>query len=147
MRSLSRNYARWAILFMVAIAVTGCDRTRPLLKVENQQIPIQSKPLTLGNIESRIIKAGQSRNWIIRAIAPGRMEGHTSWKRHSAIVKISYDESAYNIRYKSSVRLLAGKAEGEDSPYSGQFVVHKRYNQWVRQLQSAIDFELSLPSS
>lgn len=137
---------RWVVLSLVLILATGCDRARPLYQVENQPLPIQSTPLSLKEIEKRIITAGQSRNWSVRALSPGRMVGQTSWKRHSAVVSIDFDETAYSIRYKSSVKLLAGKATYE-GPYQGQFVIHRRYNQWVRQLKSAIDFELSLPKS
>ena len=134
------------VFLLAATLVTGCARERPVYEVENRPIPLPSASLTADQIGDRIIKAGQTKNWRITKSAPGQLLGYYSWKRHSAIVAIDYSRSFFSIRYKSSVKLLAHKAS-DDEAYSGKFVIHRRYNQFVRQLESAIDHELSLPAS
>lgn len=146
MQSCSRVFGRWAVLFLIAIVASGCENVRPVYQVENQPIPQLSTPLTLKQIEAHIIKAGRLRNWTLRVIEPGKIEGLLSIKRRSAVATIDYNQRFYSIRYKSSHKLYAGKA-WKDQAFEGQFVIHRKYNSRVRALERAINRELSFPSS
>jgi hypothetical protein len=124
--------------------LSGCAREQPIYQVENQPIPQSTQPLSVKQIEARIIEAGKTANWRILPIGSGRLQGTTSWSRHSATVTIDYDLRGYSIRYKTSVLLLEAIAD-KDHVYAGQRVIHKEYNRRVGALQRAINAELSFP--
>ncbi len=146
MTLFSRVFGRWTILFLIAVAASGCENVRPIYQVENQPIPQLSTPLTLKQVERHILKAGRLRNWTLRAIEPGKIHGLLSIKRRSATVSIDYDQRFYSIRYKSSHKLYAGEA-WKDQAFEGQFVIHRKYNSRVRALERSINRELSFPSN
>lgn len=75
---------------------------------------------------------------------PGRMRGDLDIKGRPAVVSIIYDQRSYSIRYVSSERLYAGTAWPQQA-YAGEFVIHRKYNSYVRRLERAIDRELSFP--
>lgn len=139
-----RTFGQLALLLLFSATIIGCERVQPIFGVENQPIPRLSTPLTLQQIETRIIKAGQKTKWNIRPIESGRMVGIADWRHHSATVSIEYDQAFFSIRYKSSDNLLAEKA-WEGQPHEGKFVIHRNYNNRVRKLARAIDTELSFP--
>ena len=146
MNSFSRVVERTLLLLMILLVSSGCERVRPIYQVENHPIPQLTTPLTLKQIETRIIKAGKLRKWRIGQIEPGRLRGLISWRRHSAMVTIEFDQRFFSIRYKSSNNLLAGRASEEES-FTGKQVIHRKYNSHVRALEMAIDYELSFPGS
>ena len=140
--SLKRLFSRVTLLFLVVVVATGCSRERPILQVDNRPIPQLAQPLTLEQIEARIIKAGKERRWRMAKIGSGQLQGHLSWRRNSAVVNIQFDRKSYSIRYKSSKNLEAGTAKS-DQAFAGQFTIHRRYNREVRRLEIAIDSELT----
>jgi hypothetical protein len=137
---------RLAFASLAILLLSGCAREQPIYQIENQPIPQLTQPLSVKQIEARIIEAGNKEDWRIRPIGSGRLQGTTSWSRHSATVTIDYDSRGYSIRYKTSVLLLEGIA-AKDHVYAGQRVIHKEYNRRVRALETAINNELSLPGS
>ncbi len=139
-----RLVGQLSVLLLFGVMTASCERLQPLYEVENQPVPYLSAPLTLKQIETRIIKAGQKTKWNIRPIEPGRMLGIADWRKHSATVSIEYSQGFFSIRYKSSDNLLAEKAE-EGQPHEGKFVIHRNFNNRVRKLARAIDAELSFP--
>ena len=144
-------YGRVAILLLIAVAANACSTARPIYQLENQPITQLSPPLTLEQIEARILSAGKMEtsrdaNWRLQAVGPGKIQGLlTIRQRHSANVTIDYDQRAYSIRYKSSHLLRAGKA-ANDEPFEGQFVIHHKYNSNVRELARLINQDLLFPS-
>jgi hypothetical protein len=131
---------------MVLFVVAGCARDRPIYQVENHPIPPVASSLTLEQIAKKIITAGKAKRWRIRKQVPGNLLGLIGWSKHSAVVDISYDKRFFSIRYRSSVKLAALIAT-DDEPYTGQHIIHRKYNRFVRELETEIDFELSLPGS
>ena len=139
-------YGRVAILLLVAVAGSACSTTRPLYNVEDQPITQLSRPLTLKQIEVRILDAGKIMNWRLRRMERGKIRGLlTINQRHSAMVNVDYDQRAFSISYKSSHLLSAGKA-AKDEPFEGQFVIHRKYNSNVRALEQSIKQELLFPN-
>lgn len=140
------SVARWLPAALLTVGLlAACDRIQPIYQVDNHPVPQLSRPMTLEQIEASIIRAGKSVNWQIRPLESGKLLGRTSWRRHSAVVSIEFDQRFFSIRYRSSDNLLAGVAT-EEEPYSGQKVIHREYNRRVRMLESAIDNELAFPS-
>ena len=146
MNSSRRIYGRTMVFLLIAVVATGCARVRPIYQVENHPIPQLATPLTLQQIEARIIGVGHLKNWRISKLKSGRLQGFISWRKHSAIVTIQYDQRFFSIRYKSSQKLYAGKATGDD-PYAGEFVIHRNYSRRVRELETAIELALAFPVS
>ena len=144
MKVCGRMVGRAAILLLIAIVANACAQTRPLYKVENESIAQHSPPLSLKQIESRILAAGWTTKWRLRARKSGQIQGSLIWGSYSAIVTIDYDQRFYSIRYKSSNRLQAGNASKND-PRTGKFLIHNRYNSGVRTLQETINLELRFP--
>ena len=146
MKPIARLIGRLALFLLVAGVASGCENVRPIYQVESRPMPELSKPLTLNQIEARIIKAGKMKNWSVRAIEPGRIRGTLTIRRRSAVVAIDYDLQTFSIRYKSSYKLYAGKA-WPGQAYEGEFVIHRKYNGRVRALERAIVRELSFPDT
>lgn len=141
MKFLGSGSGRALIFLLIAVAAHACSQTRPIHNVENEPVTQHSPPLTLKQIEARILDAGPNVNWRLKAIGPGKIEGLRRVKRHSATVSIDYDQRFYSIRYKSSYRLKAGSASKND-PREGQFLIHYSYNRHIRTLQDAINHKL-----
>ncbi len=146
MNSSRRIYGRTMVFLLIAVVATGCARVRPIYQVDIHPIPQRATALTLKQIEAGIIKAGRLKNWRIAKVESGRLEGLISWRQNSAIVTIEYNQRFFSIRYKSSQKLYAGKATGDD-PYAGEFVIHRNYSRRVRELETAIELALAFPAS
>jgi hypothetical protein len=135
-----------AIFSLLVVMATGCARERPIYQVENHPVPQHAPSLSLEQIEQSIIKAGKETHWRIGKLESGRMQGFISWRKHSATVTIEYDQRFFSIRYKSSQNLFE-KIASDEEPYSGQQVIHRKYNGHVRKLEQAIDNELAFARS
>lgn len=146
MQLFSRISRHWAIPILFIVALSGCENVRPIYQVTKQPIPQLSTPLTLQQIEKHIMRAGNIKNWRMRVLKSGNIEGLLTIRSRSAIVSINYDQRYYSIQYKSSHRLYAGKA-WKDQAFEGQFVIHRKYNSRVRALERAINRELSFPNT
>lgn len=143
MNSSGRMWGRAAAFILVLGLSCACSQSRPIYTVEKEPIPQVSPPLTLQQIETRILSGASSGRWRLRAIAPGKIEGLLTVKLyHTALVTIDYDRRFYSIRYKSSVMLKAGQAAQND-PRAGKFLIHHSYNTHVRALQQSINDRLS----
>ncbi len=121
---------------MVAIAGGAC-RTAPIRNVPDT--PLASAPgarLTLKEVSKAIWRAGRDLGWRIDEVRPGELTGTLKIRRHVAVVAIVHDTSTFRISYKDSANLLHA---GEE--------IHKRYNTWVRNLETAIQREVGQLSS
>ncbi len=138
MRIKSR-FVRNAALAVAVLTILGaCERLRPVYEVHSQAVPGAGTPLTLSQVENRIIKAGASLGWLMKPLKPGLVRGTIRRGRHSAVVNIEYDTSAYSILYGSSQRLSEGTGSLE-TRYEGEKVIHKRYNRYVKNLNRQIE--------
>ncbi len=114
------------------LMLTAC-RTAPVYNIHNAAIPNMEKtPLTMNDIEGAIVRAGSGLGWNMRTIKPGFIEATLNIRAHQAVVDITYDQSDYNINYKSSMNLK----------YNGT-KIHSNYNGWVQNLSSAINAQIS----
>ena len=112
--------------------ISSCqERIQPIYNPSNVLIP-QSLTLTsLEEIGITIKQAGASQNWKMTDAGPGKIGGVLSIRAHQATVRIDYSLINYSITYVSSINL-------KDVGYG----IHKNYNSWIRDLESAINVYL-----
>ncbi len=119
-------------MLLAALLVVGaCSRTAPVYDVRDRPIPVVAQKLSLDEIGQNIMSAGRRRHWRIDPIGPGRMTGRLDDRQHEAVIDISYTQQSYSITLADSVNL---RQEGGE--------IHKKYNKWIRLLQSDIDDRL-----
>jgi hypothetical protein len=118
-----------SILLVSAVLLTGC-RTAPIYNVSDAAIP-SGKQLSMKEVESAIMRAGEKLGWAMRPVKPGEIEGRLALRTHVAVVSIPYTQKSYSIVYKNSDNLN----------YDGS-QIHSNYNGWVTNLERRINFEL-----
>lgn len=128
MRISSLMFAVLALLL-----VSGC-RTVPVRNIENAPIVTtsQSHP-DMQKIGDAIIKAGTGLGWRMSQKDTGQITGKLYIRTHRADVDIIYNHKNYSIVYKDSSNL---KYNPEKS------TIHKQYNNWVKNLDLAIQREI-----
>lgn len=119
-----------AMIILAMVVLTGC-RTANVYNVNNA--PLQNK-LSSEKVYDAIKMAGYKKGWIITKVKPGLAMGKISLRTHQAMVEIPYTAKSFSIVYKNSVDLKYDSAKG---------TIHKNYNGWVRNLEQAIDFEIT----
>ena len=117
---------------VIAVAVGGCMRIAPIVKVEDVQVVAPNSKPTAAQVRQSIIAAGTSLGWKITDAGPGKLEGTLSLRTHTAVVDIPYSATKYSIVYKSSQNL--NESAG---------TIHTNYNGWVENLDRTIRTELS----
>ena len=109
-------------------------------------MPANIGALGLGEIENRIIDAAAATQWVAEPVSPGVLRATNRFRRHVAVVKIEFSTTAYSIQYESSDNLLHRIGYPESS-FPGQVVIHRNYNNRVRQLEFEIERRLYGPAS
>lgn len=122
---------RWLVLIALLTLSAGC-RTAPLENVERAPLSIR-RPVPLHEVEQAIQRGGERLGWTIDVLCPGRLRGTLHVRSHEAVVDIVLWGGWYNIRYRESTNL-----DYEPSSHT----IHKNYNQWVDELNKAIQSEL-----
>lgn len=114
------------------VALAGCsalERTEPVRTPQT----IITQHVTVDQVKSAIINAGQGRDWIMSEAGPGVINAVQNIRKHSVTVRINYSERNYSINYVSSVNLLASGGE-----------IHRSYNHWVNNLDKDIQKKLAV---
>jgi hypothetical protein len=135
---MSRLPSRLALrsLALLAVLVLGLSACRTATIQNINQAPVmntQGKALTMDEVESAIKVAGAGLGWQMERVSPGHIVGTLNLRSHQAVVDIPYDTANYSIVYKDSTNL---KHEG--------IKIHSNYNNWVNNLNRAIQRELTL---
>ncbi|WP_419767168.1 hypothetical protein [Arcobacter sp.] len=120
-----------SVLFLALFFLAGC-RTASIYNVNNDPIEVKA---SMDKVYNAIKFAGASKGWIITKVKPGLAMGKLNVRAHQAIVEIPYNEKTFSINYKSSLNLKYDSEKG---------LIHKRYNEWVRYLENAINLQLSM---
>jgi hypothetical protein len=131
--------------FMVAIALAfaGVAHARlpvPLVNHENVPIlPASGQVPTLESVRKAIMAGGMAggRKWFPTSAADGRMRLTYNVRSHSVSIEVTYSQKAYSLVYADSVNMKHG-VDG-----SGVAVIHPFYNNWVRELRTTIDYEMT----
>jgi hypothetical protein len=126
-----------ASLVALSVAVlAACDRTQNVYEVRNQPVPRFAPPLNPKQVEGGIIRAARNQTWRLRRVKPGQLEATKRWRSHIAVVAINYSPDTYDIIFRRSQNLLEGDGR-----------IHRRFNQFVFQLDEEISKQLSFNPS
>src|SRR5258706_1555824 len=113
----------------VLLAVTACKTT----VVHNVPRTAFAAPVS-GNVKEvgeAIWAAGRREGWRVREIEPGDIRAEKNLRTHRALVRIGYDTQGFDIT------LL----EADGLQYDGHHI-HTAYNEWIAQLEKAIQDEV-----
>ena len=126
------NTIKLAIILMVII-LAGCV-TQPIYNIDNAMIiSSTNKTLSKADVKNAIMKAGTTRGWVIKEESPGNLVGTLFLRKHMAKIDIKFNEKSYSINYRDS----------ENLNYADS-MIHKNYNNWVKNLQQDIEIQLNL---
>jgi hypothetical protein len=112
------------------VVLAGC-RSAPIHDVVAAPV-VTSKPATMEAVQTAIIVAGTGLGWRMEPARPGTITGVLELRDHKAVIEVTYDSKAYNIKYKDSSNLDYGGTS-----------IHKNYNGWVENLDKAIRLQLA----
>ncbi|WP_419770777.1 MAG: hypothetical protein ACNI3C_03050 [Candidatus Marinarcus sp.] len=118
-------------LVLVGLVLTGC-RVASIYNVQKDPISVK---LSDDKIFNAIKRAGYSKGWIVTKVKPGLAEAKITLREHFAVVDIAYTEKDFSITYKNSMNLKYDPTKG---------TIHQNYNGWVKNLETAINLELSM---
>jgi len=128
----SKKLKQLAISLMVILLV-ACV-AQPIYNIDDAMIVSSTnKTLAKEDIKNAIMKAGTTRGWVIKENSPGNLVGTLFIRNHMAKIDIKYNEKSYSINYIDSENL---NHEG--------YLIHKNYNNWVKNLQQDIEIQLNL---
>jgi YD repeat-containing protein len=122
-----------------AAGAAQAQRTpEPILNLENVQVPA-NKALSADAVRKAIVDGGASgpRKWIASTTPDGRLRLTYNVRSHMVSVNVTNTATSYSLVYADSVNMKYAVNS------NGVAVIHPFYNLWLKQLQSAIDAELS----
>ncbi len=125
------KFKMWAGCMMI-VALAGCV-TNPVYNVTDAPVMTTTRGYKVKDVRSAILQAGAAQGWQMKEMRPGLIVGTLNVRDHLAQVDIKYDRKTYSILYKNSYNL---KYDGTS--------IHKNYNDWVQQLNAAINARMGL---
>ncbi len=126
--TFAKRFSLVAALATLLVAATAYA-LKPIENIEDS--PIAGNP-SLQAVKKAILQAGSRRNWAMKEIGRGHIRAMRSARGHTARVDIHFSRTKYSITYHSSDKLK----------YKEGGLIHKRYNAWVRNLNSDIQSAL-----
>ena len=129
-RTIIRLFAILPFIALLAVPAYAAN-TAPIYTPEPIEVPAGK---STEEVKKAVRKALFDKDWEIREIGPGHVQGkHTKSggkdKLHVAVLDVRFDTKSVRIGYKDSQELNYDKASG---------VIHKTYNNWVRNLEKNI---------
>lgn len=128
----SFNFILAAVLIPMMVLFTGCT-TEEIRNIKDAPVATSSKGVSMAKVTKAIKDAGVSMGWSMRLIKPGHFEGTLYLRKHMARVAVDYSANSYSINYVDSKNLN----------HDGN-MIHKNYNGWIINLDSAIKQRLSI---
>ncbi|HTE15212.1 MAG TPA: hypothetical protein VK642_09060 [Burkholderiales bacterium] len=128
---MKKNFVFWLTVSATVLMMAGCKQM-PVLNIASAPV-VSPKQASLQDVERSIMRAGAQLGWQLVPRGPGQIEGTLALRTHKAVVDITYDTKAYNIKYKDSSNLN----------YDGSNI-HSNYNGWIQNLDKGIRTQLSL---
>lgn len=126
-----------AVLFTLSAGGTAFSAQAARAMEPFLNTPIEtgsSRPMSRGDIETAMIRAGMERDWRITRNADGTLNAHLSVRTHTLDVTIRIHEDQYDFIYRDSTNLDYKRDEQDRS----QSRIHPAYNRWLKNLQ--LDF-------
>ena len=94
-----------------------------------QDVPTRHLTLANTTMKQAIFQAGAKKGWAMYEVQPGEVEGSLSIRGHEVRVRIPYTSNSYAIHYKDSSNMSYNAKKN---------TIHRKYNQWVQNLDLAI---------
>ena len=118
------------VLVLGGLLLAGACKTTDVHNVARTAF---ATPVSAGmrDVGEAIWAAGRREGWRVREVAPGDVRAEKNLRTHRALVRIGYDTQAFDIT------LL----EADGLQYDGRHI-HQAYNEWVAQLEKAIQEEI-----
>ena len=115
-------------LIAVALSAAGCGTSQPRASYTDLPIAAKSSP-TLDQVTAAIMRAGPVKQWQMKEVSPGVIEGTRTWGggKHQIVVNVTYTTKRYSIVYKSTRNLKARSGS-----------IHWSYNREVNRLNDEI---------
>ncbi len=128
-----------ALILVSVLALSGC-RTAQLKNINDAPYGLSavSSPaqLSMEDYEKAIIRAGSKRNWVFQRVDTGHLVAtNTVRGKHTAVVDVTFDNTAFSITFKSSSNLNHDASSNQ---------IHPNYNHWVTNLEKDIRAEVQL---
>ncbi|UPW19355.1 hypothetical protein M0C34_03500 [Agarivorans sp. TSD2052] len=120
-------------IFSLVVAVLVLPQTALAAKIKpllDQPIPSQ---LSADEARYAIVDAGLVRNWVVAEEGEQLMKAEIHVRKHYVAVDIKLHDGQYDILYRDS----------ENMKYSEDGTIHRKYNGWVKNLNSDIQKELN----
>ncbi|MFP4332887.1 MAG: hypothetical protein ACLFQJ_06260 [Campylobacterales bacterium] len=128
-----KSFLKIATVGLLSVLLLAGCRTATVQNVEHQNV-VANKKVTLDEVGDAVVRAGTGLGWVMKKKKPGHIVGSLFLRGHVAVVDITYDTKEYSINYNRSENL---KYNPEDK------TIHKNYNGWIKNLNSAIMSQLS----
>lgn len=113
------------ILLVSTLLAGACSSLAPVYEVKNKAVAVDSST----TLEQAIVTGGSRKGWAMSRVQDGLIKGTLFIRDHEVVVNIPYTEDSYSIRYADSVNMNYS---------ANKKAIHKKYNQWVRNLDLAI---------
>ena len=128
-----RNFA----LISLLLVATACNfMTSKVVDIQGAKVTLPNGVAASNQVtRDAIVRALVERTWTVEAEEPNTIVASVSAGGHSATAAITYDDLTYSIKHMESSAGLK---------YDGQYI-HRRYNQWIKNLRKTIDKQLLLP--
>lgn len=120
-------------LVTVVICVACAPRTEAVYNVAEDPAPT-SAPHTLSEkqVGDIIAETATEKHWVVSNRKSGLMHCRLEWDKHVAEIDVTYTKHNYNITLSRTQNLM--ESDG---------MIHKRYNQYIHELQDAIDHNIA----
>ena len=115
-------------VILILVGFVSC-RMGQTYNVEDTAAPASGKTLTLKEVTTTLVNAGNTYGWAMSVQKPGPNIGTLSVRSHVAVVDFTYATESYNITYKDSQNLKYD---------SSQKSIYTNYCSWIRRLQVSI---------
>lgn len=135
----SMKHAKTALIALSLGLALGTAQAREERMMVPDRISVAGTPeITQAKLRAALVRAGARRNWTVQNDVPGELTLKQSRHgKHEATVKISYDDTSYQLAYLNSYNLNANVERQ---------LIHPTYNMWLRNLSADITSEISLIS-
>jgi uncharacterized protein YceK len=122
---IKHNVVSWIAVAVAVLIMTGCASV-PVLTVTSEPVNAP-RQVSAQDVEVAITRAGKILGWQMAPKGSGQLEGTLQLRTHKAVIDITYDASAYSIKYKDSSNL----------DYDGANI-NRGYNRWIKSLNDTI---------
>jgi len=125
-------WKKFGVVLVLTVTLATCARQQVVYNVDQDAIPpATQQKLSSEQVGKVIAKAALAKGWTVKDIRPGKLHCMLKWRDHTATIDITYSKKEYSIELNSSENLQ--ESDG---------MIHRRYNEYVRNLQNEIDTKL-----